>query len=305
MKHKWLLFVGYTVIAIGFCGVQFWKYANSFETVTPYEHAFQMQEPSETIFLDLNEATASQLSKLPNVSRPLADKIVAYRKELGGFSTIRQLLAIPEMPESLYLALEEYIYLTPRTETTASPIPTETISTISIETETTEIPLLNLNTATAEELCLLPEIGEVTAAAIVAYRTQNGSFFNKLQLLEITGIGDAAYQAIEPYLYVENELPMPDTTPPVVETPETQVEIIEPTECFRINLNTASLEDLMTLPDCDESLAQEILTLRDGIHVFSNILEICYAPSMTPDLYEKWELYLAIDDDGNTEKPAS
>ncbi len=293
------------MISIGFCVVKFWKYTNSFETIIPYEHPFQMQKPTEDLYLDLNEASASQLSKLPNVSRPLADQIVAYRKELGGFSTIRQLLDIPEMPESLYLSLGEYIYLTPKAETepTQTTLPTETAATISTVPDTTEIPMLNLNTVTAEELCLLPEIGEKTAAAIVSYRTQIGGFFNKLQLLEINGIGEMTYQTIEKYLYVENEYPIPET---ISEILETQPYIPELTEPAMINLNTASLEDLLKLPDCSETTAQEILALRDAIHGFSNTLEINYAESVTPELYLKWENFLAVDEYGNQEKePAS
>ncbi len=301
MKGKILFFAGFAFIAVVFCALEFRRYANSFGTVIPYEHLFRMHEPEEDIYLDLNEASASQLSKLPNVSRTLADQIVAYRKELGGFSSIRQLLDIPEMPESLYLSLGKYIYLTPKVETVSSEtaLPAETTAEISTEPDTTEIPLLNLNTASAEELCLLPEIGEKTAAAIVEYRAQTGGFFNKLQLLEISGIGEMTYQAIEEYLYVENERPMP-------EIPETQPYIPDPTEPFMINLNTASAEDLLKLTGCSESMAQEILALRDALHGFSNTMEITYTESVTPELYLKWESFLAVDDIGNKEKePAS
>lgn len=301
MKHKRkrLLFAVYTIIAVGFCTVRLWKYANSFESVVPYEHAFRIHEPEESLWLDLNEATASQLSKLPNVSRPLADAIVAYRTECGGFSSIGQLLDVPGMPESLYYVLGEYTYLTPKTETESL---TQTAEESPAKTEPPTIPLLNLNSASAEELCLLPEIGTVTAAAIVDYRTQIGGFFNKLQLLEIRGIGEATYQAVEGYLYIENERPMPETLPMNPEIPETQPYIPEPTEPLLINLNTASREDLLKLPDCSEAAAQEILALRDDLHGFSSTLEITYAKSVTVELYLKWESYLSIDDDGNTEK---
>lgn len=306
MKRKILLFLGFAVISVGFCVLEFWRYANSFETIIPYEHFFLTVKPEDEIYLDLNEASASQLAKLPNVSRPLADRIVAYRKELGGFTTIKQLLDIPEMPESLYLSLGEYVYLTPKAETEPSETerPSETSAAISTEPDTTEILMLNLNTATAEELCLLPEIGEKTAEAIVTYRTQIGGFFNKLQLLEISGIGEMTYRVIECYVYVENERPIPETIP--TEIPETQPYIPESTEPFMINLNTASVEDLLKLPDCSESTAQEILVLRNNLHGFSNTLEINFAESVTTELYLKWESYLAVDEYGNKEKePAS
>ncbi|MGI8612436.1 MAG: ComEA family DNA-binding protein [Nocardioidaceae bacterium] len=51
--------------------------------------------------------------------------------------------------------------------------------------------LVNLNTATAEQLDTLPGVGPVTAQAILDWRTQNGSFTSVDELLEVDGIGDA------------------------------------------------------------------------------------------------------------------
>ncbi|WP_009474000.1 ComEA family DNA-binding protein [Rhodococcus sp. JVH1] len=49
--------------------------------------------------------------------------------------------------------------------------------------------LVNLNTATETELDALPGVGPVTAAAIVAWRTTNGTFTDISQLREVDGIG--------------------------------------------------------------------------------------------------------------------
>jgi competence protein ComEA len=56
--------------------------------------------------------------------------------------------------------------------------------------------LVNINTATAEELISLKGIGEKTAAEIVKYRELNGSFKTADDLLKVKGIGKAKVSAI-------------------------------------------------------------------------------------------------------------
>jgi competence protein ComEA len=63
-------------------------------------------------------------------------------------------------------------------------------------------PLVNLNTATTVELEALPEVGPVTASAILAWRDQNGGFTAVSELLEVDGIGDATLASIAPFVTV-------------------------------------------------------------------------------------------------------
>ncbi|MGZ5352899.1 MAG: helix-hairpin-helix domain-containing protein [Actinomycetota bacterium] len=56
--------------------------------------------------------------------------------------------------------------------------------------------LVNVNTATADQLETLPGIGEVTAQAIIDHRTENGPFTSVDQLLDVSGIGDVTLEGI-------------------------------------------------------------------------------------------------------------
>jgi competence protein ComEA len=56
--------------------------------------------------------------------------------------------------------------------------------------------LININTASATELETLSGIGEVLAATIIEYRTQNGPFVSVEDLLDVSGIGPATLDEI-------------------------------------------------------------------------------------------------------------
>ncbi len=56
--------------------------------------------------------------------------------------------------------------------------------------------VLDLNTATAEQLMSLPGIGEAKAAAIVSYREDIGRFDDVEDLLEVRGVGDAIVEGL-------------------------------------------------------------------------------------------------------------
>ena len=56
--------------------------------------------------------------------------------------------------------------------------------------------LVDLNTATVEQLDTLPGIGPVTAAAIVAWRDANGRFTSVDQLGDVDGIGPARLEKL-------------------------------------------------------------------------------------------------------------
>lgn len=56
--------------------------------------------------------------------------------------------------------------------------------------------LINLNTATAEQLDTLPGVGPVTAQAIIAWRTKHGRFSQVAELQEVDGIGAKTFASL-------------------------------------------------------------------------------------------------------------
>lgn len=57
--------------------------------------------------------------------------------------------------------------------------------------------LVNLNTATKEELMTLPGIGEAKAEAVIAYRQEQGGFSAIEDIMNISGIKEAVFSKIK------------------------------------------------------------------------------------------------------------
>ena len=64
---------------------------------------------------------------------------------------------------------------------------------------------VNLNTATADELQLLPGIGAARAQAVIGLRTQRGGFKSVDELKDVKGIGDSALEKLRPFVRLDGK----------------------------------------------------------------------------------------------------
>jgi len=63
-------------------------------------------------------------------------------------------------------------------------------------------PQVNINTATVQELQLLPRVGPALAQRIVDFRTANGAFKAPEELARVKGIGEKSFAQLAPYVSV-------------------------------------------------------------------------------------------------------
>ena len=69
-------------------------------------------------------------------------------------------------------------------------------------TSAEDVPSVNLNTATVQELVALPGIGETLAGRIIAYREESGPFLRIDQIMAVSGIGPGTYEKLRGYIRV-------------------------------------------------------------------------------------------------------
>jgi competence protein ComEA len=64
---------------------------------------------------------------------------------------------------------------------------------------------VNVNTASAAQLALLPRVGPAVAQRIVEHREANGAFKTLEDLLLVRGIGEKTFELLEPYVALAGE----------------------------------------------------------------------------------------------------
>jgi competence protein ComEA len=65
--------------------------------------------------------------------------------------------------------------------------------------------VVNINSADATQLALLPRVGEKAAARIIEYRTEHGPFKKAADLMQVKGFGAKTFELVSPYIAVEGK----------------------------------------------------------------------------------------------------
>lgn len=90
---------------------------------------------------------------------------------------------------------------TARTASTAVSASAASTTSAAPEAKTVSL-LININTATSEELTALNGIGPAKAQAIIDYRNENGYFTSVEELTDVSGIGEKTLAKIRDYITI-------------------------------------------------------------------------------------------------------
>lgn len=132
--------------------------------------------------------------------------------------------------------------------------------------------IVNVNTASEEELLQIKGIGPFFAKQIIRRRDQLGGFTQKDQLLEVWKMDQEKLDIIAPSLLINSD------------------------QVRKININTASVDELKIHPYISWNLANSIVKLRSQIGGYKQISDVKKSVLMTDDLYEKLKRYLTLEE---------
>jgi competence protein ComEA len=65
--------------------------------------------------------------------------------------------------------------------------------------------VVNINTADASQLAMLPRVGLKAAQRVIDYRAEHGAFKKTTDLMQVKGFGDKTYERLSSYLAVDGK----------------------------------------------------------------------------------------------------
>ena len=70
--------------------------------------------------------------------------------------------------------------------------------------------VVNINTASSEELELLPRVGPALAGRIIEFREANGPFQTVDEILAVKGIGENSFEKLKPFIVTSGATTLAD-----------------------------------------------------------------------------------------------
>ena len=195
------------------------------------------------------------------------DRLIAFRKQNKWINSSKQFQEVTKVSDSLLNALSPYFKFP---EWITNPKPKNNAVYIYNSKPKTFAQKQDLNTATAQQLQKVNGVGKVFSDRIIKYRNKfKGGFIADVQLLDVYGL-----------------------TSEVIEKITNQFTVKTPKTIQQININAATIGDLVTVPHIDYDLAHNIIEQRQLREGYNSIDELTKVKDFPVNKIKIIELYL-------------
>ena len=128
--------------------------------------------------------------------------------------------------------------------------------------------VIEVNVADTSAFVALPGIGSKLALRIITFREKLGGFYSIEQIGETYGLADSTFQKIKQYLKLDNA------------------------SIKKINVNTATVDELKAHPYIKYGIANPIIAYRNEHGAFSKLEDLKKVMAVTDEIYRKIAPYL-------------
>jgi competence protein ComEA len=198
----------------------------------------------ELFAFDPNTLTIEGWQRL-GLSERTSKTIERYRSKGGKFFKPEDLKKIWGLPEGFYERVKNYISIA----SVSKQFEQANFSKPVYEKLEKKIANVNINEADTAAFIALPGIGSKLAFRIVNFRDKLGGFYSAEQIGETYGLPDSTFQKIKPYLKLSGNVK-------------------------RLNVNTATKDELKSHPYIKWNLANAIVEYRNQHGAFKSLEEL-------------------------------
>ena len=196
------------------------------------------------------------------------DRLLKHRANGNYINSAKQFQQVTQVSDSLLKTIEPYFKF-PDWVTNKKQYKNYNDNQTSPQTREESFITKDLNSATAEELKIVKGIGEKLSQRIVKYRNKLDGFIISDQLYEVWGLDkEVADKTLERF--------------PIINKP-----IVE-----KINVNTATFKEVLSIIYIDYELTKKIFNYRDEVAEFQSLEELKKIDEFPLEKFDRIALYL-------------
>ncbi|MDC6366078.1 MULTISPECIES: helix-hairpin-helix domain-containing protein [Flavobacteriaceae] len=193
------------------------------------------------------------------------DRLLAFRAQNNYVNSTEEFQKVTQISDSLLEKLIPYFKF-PQWKKTARPNQKQFSST-----KTNAVAIRDLNKVSAEDLMQISGIGEVLSQRIIKFRDRLGGFLVNEQLYDVYGLA-----------------------PEVVDRALKRFKVIEVPAVNKININSATANEISQLVYINRKLAEEIVTVRGEKGNFESYKDLFNIKGFPINKIERIKLYLFL-----------